>query len=124
RFVKRPTLVRIDRANEKCDVVRQSAAENGAELFQWLEHIGGFPFYIVGKKIRAFKPDQLAAAEKWKCLQRGDGRANRGGGAIHVVGCTIDYLESKFARLGLSEPSGKFRRVTFHAHLVGAHNCV
>src|SRR5205823_14155416 len=119
RFVKRPTLVRIDRANEKCDVVRQSAAENCAELFQWLQHISGFPFYIVGKKIRAFEPNQLAAAEKWKCLQRGDGRANRGGGAIHVVGRTIDYLESKFARLGRSELFGQFRRFTLYPRFVG-----
>jgi len=52
-------------------------------------------------------------------LQRGDGRANRGGGAIHVVGRTIDYLESKFARLGRSELFGQFRRFTLYPRFVG-----
>ena len=72
-LIKRSPLVRINCANKKCDVVRQSAGENDAEFLQWLEHIGGFAFHIVGKKIRAFEPDQLAATEKRKRLERRDG---------------------------------------------------
>src|SRR5438477_11101409 len=55
RFVKRPTFIWFDRANEKSDVIRQSAFENGAELLQWLEDMYRFYVPIVVNKIRAFK---------------------------------------------------------------------
>src|SRR5205814_6834962 len=118
-LIKRPAFVRIDRANQKCDVVRQPSGENGAELLQWLEHVGGFPFHIVGKKIRAFEPDQLAAAEKWKCLQRRDGGTNCVGGAVYIVGRAIDNLESEFARFGGRELFGEICRFAFYPGFVG-----
>src|SRR5207248_9429366 len=102
-----------DRANEKCDVIRQSAFENGAELLQGLEDIDGFSFYIVGKKIRAFEPDQLATSEEWECLQRRDGRTNRSGRTIHIAGRAINDLESDFTRLGRRELFGQLSGVPF-----------
>ncbi len=119
RFVKRSAFIRIDCANEKCDVIRQSAFENGAELLQGLEDIDGFPFHIIGKKIRAFEPDQLTTPEEWKCLQRRDGRPNRGGGAVDIVGGAINDLESEFTRLGRGELFGQFRRFAFYPRFVG-----
>src|SRR5690349_10068325 len=57
RLVKRSTLVWIDRANEKCDVVWKSGGKKITEFFQRLENIGRFSSHVVGEQIRTLEPD-------------------------------------------------------------------
>src|SRR5207302_365960 len=85
-------------ANAKCNVGRQLVIDDGGQFFQWLKDSCGLSLHVIGEEVCALQPHQLSAAEKRKCLQRSDGRADGTSSLFHVVGRAVNCLESKLPR--------------------------
>src|SRR5439155_27149397 len=98
--------------------------DKGAEIFQRLQNARGFPFYVIREEVCALQPNQLPAAEKWKRLQGGNGRADCSSSLFHLIRHAVNCLESKLPGLCWREFLRELGCLAFHRRLIRANNSV